>query len=193
MQHDDRFYFDVARPESLSRLLIFVKWLLIVPHLFVLYFFGILSGVAVFLAWFVILFTGSFPEQMWNFVYSYNRWSARVNVYTYLLRDEYPPFGDEPYPLSFHLERPQESSRLLLFGRIFMMIPLAIWAAILGLAMSFVLIYAWFSILIFGNIPEGAFNFIVGVLRYTVRVGCWASMLTDRWPGFSLENPSGAY
>ena len=64
MLHDDQFAFDVARPERLSRLLIFVKWLMILPHAFVLYFYGILAGITTFLAWFVILFTGTFPEQM---------------------------------------------------------------------------------------------------------------------------------
>lgn len=193
MLHDDQFAFDVARPERLSRLLIFVKWLMILPHAFVLYFYGILAGITTFLAWFVILFTGTFPEQMWNLVYSYTRWNARLSVYIYLLRDEYPPFGEAPYPMSFRLRRPERSSRLLLFGRIFLMIPISIWLSLIGLAASFVLIFSWFAILITGNIPTGAFNFLVGTLRYSIRVSCWGSMLTDQWPGFSLENPSGAY
>ena len=85
--------FNVEYPERLSRLLIFVKWLLVIPHLIVLYFYGIVVGIVMFLAWWAILFTGRYPKGMFDMVVGYNRWSARVNAYASLLRDEYPPFS----------------------------------------------------------------------------------------------------
>ncbi len=85
--------FEVEYPEKLSRLLILVKWLLVIPHLFVLYFYGIIVGIVIFLSWWAILFTGRYPKGMFDFVVGYHRWSVRVNAYTSLLRDEYPPFS----------------------------------------------------------------------------------------------------
>ena len=85
--------FEVEYPERLSRLLIFVKWLLVIPHLIVLYFYGIVVGIVMFLSWWAILFTGRYPKGMFDMVVGYYRWSARVNAYAGLLRDEYPPFS----------------------------------------------------------------------------------------------------
>lgn len=189
MYSNDRFYFDVPRPERLSRLLIFVKWLLIWPHLFVMYFYAIAAAVVGFFAWIVVLITGRFPEGMWRFIYVWERWQARISIYTMLLRDEYPPFGEDRYPMEFQITRPQRSSRLLVVGRIFLIIPLAFWLAILGVLQSFLLIFAWVMILFTGNIPSGVFDLLVGILRYGLRVSSYSMLLTDQWPGFDLANP----
>ena len=93
MQTEYPVTFEVAYPERLSRWLIFIKLLLVVPHLFVLYFYGIVVCFITFLAWWAILFTGKYPKGMFDLVVGYLRWSVRVNVYTNLLRDNYPPFS----------------------------------------------------------------------------------------------------
>ena len=72
------------------------KWLLVIPHSIVLYFLGIAAGVVTIIAFFAILFTGRYPEGLFRFAVGTIRWSARVNAYMWLLRDEYPPFGLAP-------------------------------------------------------------------------------------------------
>ena len=42
---------------------------------------------------FAILFTGHFPQGMFDFVSGAVRWQLRVNGYVVLLTDEYPPFS----------------------------------------------------------------------------------------------------
>jgi hypothetical protein len=87
----------MAYPERLSRLLIFVKWLLIIPHGIVLYLLSLALYVVWFIAWFAILFTGRYPRGMFDFVTGYSRWSHRVSTYVLLLTDAYPPFSlDQP-------------------------------------------------------------------------------------------------
>lgn len=187
MHTDSTFYFDVPRPQRLSRLLIFVKWLLIIPHAFILWAYGILAGLAGFIGWWAVLILGRYPQGLWEIVYGFMRWNMRVSVYTGMLRDEYPPFGEAPYPLEFHLERPERQSRLLVLARIFLMIPLAFWLAIVGIWASILMIVVFFAILITGNIPEGIFASLVAIFRYTTKVNVYQYVLTDEWPGFAVR------
>lgn len=85
--------FDVEYPERLSRGLIFIKWLLVIPHIFILGIYGALVWFTTFLSWWAILFSGTYPRALFNFAVNFYRWQARVSTYVYLLTDEYPPFG----------------------------------------------------------------------------------------------------
>ena len=85
--------YDVEYPEELPRWLIFVKWLLAIPHFIVLFFLYIAASVAWVIAWFAILFTKRFPRGLFDFIVGVVRWQYRVNAYTSLMRDEYPPFS----------------------------------------------------------------------------------------------------
>jgi hypothetical protein len=79
---------------DLSRGMPLVKWLLAIPHYFVLIFLGIAAFVCVVIAWFAILFTGRYPRSLFDFVMGVQRWGLRVAAYAFLLvTDEYPPFS----------------------------------------------------------------------------------------------------
>ena len=84
---------NIEYPERLSRLLIFVKWLLAIPHLLILALLGLVAFLVYVIGWFAILFTGRLPRGMFDFLVGYGRWGLRVNAYILLLRDEYPPFS----------------------------------------------------------------------------------------------------
>ena len=82
---------------DLNRWLPLVKWLLAVPHYIVLIFLSIIMGLAVVVAWFVILFTGRYPADLFTFVVGVLRWYNRVAAYAFLMvTDRYPPFRLEP-------------------------------------------------------------------------------------------------
>jgi hypothetical protein len=79
---------------DLNRWLPLVKWFLAIPHYFVLMFLAIGAVFAIIIAWFAILFTGKYPEGIFNYVVGVFRWGLRVNAYVSLLvTDEYPPFS----------------------------------------------------------------------------------------------------
>jgi hypothetical protein len=79
---------------ALSRWLWLVKWLLAIPHYIVLFFLGIGALVAVFIAWFAILFTGRYPRGIFEYVEGVMRWENRVAAYAFtLVTDKYPPFS----------------------------------------------------------------------------------------------------
>ena len=71
-----------------------IKWLLAIPHYFVLFFLGIAAYVCVIIAWFAILFTGRYPKGLFEYIVGVGRWALRVQAYaTLLITDKYPPFS----------------------------------------------------------------------------------------------------
>jgi uncharacterized protein DUF4389 len=89
--HLDYPYPDAER--DLNRWLPLVKWLAAIPHYVVLLFLSIAAFVVVVVAWFAIVFTGTYPRGMFAFVEGVFRWSSRVTAYAFtLVTDEYPPF-----------------------------------------------------------------------------------------------------
>ncbi len=82
---------DVER--ELSQFMPLIKWLLAVPHYVILFFLWIGALCGTIYAWFMILFTGRYPRDVFDFVVGVQRWTLRVTAYTALLvTDEYPPF-----------------------------------------------------------------------------------------------------
>jgi hypothetical protein len=98
---------DIAYPGELSRGLVLVKWwLLAIPHYLVLAFVtgsalwwdrgawggGGLLGILVLIAAVILLFTGRYPQSLFDFIIGLNRWGFRVVAYAGLMTDRYPPF-----------------------------------------------------------------------------------------------------
>jgi len=96
VDEDQHVHFDVPYPDAaadLNRWLPLVKWLLAIPHYIVLFVLDIAAIVVAIIAWFAILFTGRYPESLFQFVVNVFRWSLRVTAYAFLLTtDRYPPF-----------------------------------------------------------------------------------------------------
>ena len=79
-----------------NRLTVGVRFLLVIPQVLVLAVLEIVSAIVIVIAFFVVLFTGRWPDGMRNFVLNVLRWYLRVETYYLLLTDDYPPFKLEP-------------------------------------------------------------------------------------------------
>ena len=103
---EDRYppFGDAAYPASLAfvdaegvrnRLTVGFRLILIIPHMIVVGLLSIAWWVTSFVAWFAILFTGNYPQGLYDFGVGVLRWFIRVEAYLLLLVDEYPPFSFE--------------------------------------------------------------------------------------------------
>jgi Domain of unknown function (DUF4389) len=146
---------------------------------------GILVGPVVLM----LLCRRKYPYWWFDWNLELTRFSTRVAAYLALLDDTYPSTDDQQ---SVHLEldRPvdAEMSRGLPLIKWLLAVPHYIILLVLGIATFFTLIFVWFAILFTGRYPVGAFNFVVGVMRWGLRVQAYAWLLTtDRYPPFSFE------
>jgi hypothetical protein len=183
--------FDLEYPERLSRWKIFVKWLLAIPQLIIVYLLQLVAGVLVIIAFFSILFTKRWPRGLFDFMIQIQRWTMNTVVYAFTLqRDEYPPFTGEAnqYPVLLEVDYDETLSRWQIFFKWLFVLPHFIILAFLGIAVFVVVVIAFFAILFTGRYPRGMFDFVTGVLRWSVRANAYGQWLvTDRYPPFSLK------
>jgi len=150
---------------------------------------GVVAMVAATIGWFAIVFTGRMPQGLWNLGAFYLRWRVRAVAYIALLRDEYPPFGDGPYPALLELPDPGiDRDRLSVAFRVILVLPHLFMVWILGIAWMLVTMYAWVAILLTGNYPPSLYHFATGVLRWSTRVEAYLLLLHDEFPPFSLSH-----
>lgn len=90
------------------------------------------------------------------------------------------------YPVTYEADYLRERNRLTTFFRLIVAIPWLIVGSIYAIAQLVVIVLAWFAILFVGRFPEGMYNFVGGILRFTQRVSGFLFLQTDAWPPFGI-------
>lgn len=137
----------------------------------------------------MLLFRWKYPRWWFDWNVNLTRFSLRVGSYFLLLTDLYPS-TDEEQGVHVSIPYPDPTKDLkvgLPLVKWFLAIPHYVVLACLGVAALVVTIIAWFAILFTGRYPRGMFSFVVGVMRWGLRVSSYAFLLvTDVYPPFSL-------
>jgi Domain of unknown function (DUF4389) len=76
-----------------DRVSVAFRLILAIPHIIAVWALGIAWAITSLIAWFAILLTGRYPQDLYQFGVGVLRWSTRVEAYLLLLYDEYPPFS----------------------------------------------------------------------------------------------------
>lgn len=138
----------------------------------------------------MIVFRQRYPRWWFDFGRELTRFSTRVGVYLLLLTDQYPSTEDEQ---AVHLEIDYPDARnglnrWLPLVKWLLALPHYLVLIVLGLVAALATVAAWFAVLFTGRYPRPLFDFVVGFIRWSVRVGAYAFLLvTDRYPPFSLK------
>ncbi len=90
----------------------------------------------------------------------------------------------------FEAQYVEKRSRLTTFFRYFLAIPHYFVLAAWSFATFFAVVAAWFALLITGRYPQGLYDFVSGLQRYSTAVYGYIALLTDEYPPFSGETDS---
>lgn len=138
----------------------------------------------------MIVFRRKYPRWWFDWNGEFLRFGTRVVAYLLLLDDRYPATdADQSVRLELdYPDVPQELNRWLPLVKWILALPHYLVLVVLWVGVVLSVVAAWFAILATGRYPRGLFDFVVGVMRWTLRVNAYAFLLTtDRYPPFSTE------
>jgi hypothetical protein len=182
---------------SRSRLTVFFRGLIAIPH----YLWAALLGAAVFFCvfanWFILLVKGKTPDSLHGFIAGYTRYLVRVEAYFLLAANPFPGFyllDEKPYPVDLHIDPPTPQKRWKTFFRLFLAVPAILISSTLfiggartggyvsGGAAFVVAFLCWFVALARGRVPRGMRDLIVYCLGYSAQLTAYLFLITDRYP-----------
>jgi hypothetical protein len=186
-----------------SRLTVFFRAILAIPHYIWAFLIGTVVALLVFVNWFILLVRARTPDGIHDFVAGYIRYLTQLEAYFLIAANPYPGFyliGSDSYPVDLEIDPPQIQNRWKTFFRLFLAVPALLIASALfwggargggyyagGLAFL-VAFLAWWVALFRARIPRGMRDVLVYCLGYSAQVSAYVFLLTDRYPFASPSN-----
>jgi hypothetical protein len=176
LQADDRL--------ERSRVTVFFRLLLAIPHLIWLSLWGIVAFFAAIANWLATLVRGSSPEGLHGFLSAYVRYATHVYAYLYLTADPFPGFtgAQGSYPVDLSVEGPRAQNPWSVGLRIFLAIPALALASAYANVLGAAAILGWFVALATGEMPRGLRSAQTLALRYLAQTHAYFLLLTDSYP-----------
>jgi hypothetical protein len=176
-----------------SRLTVFFRLLLALPHFVWLVLWGLVALLAGIAGWFSALVLGRLPRPLHRFLAAYLRYSTHVGAFVLLAANPFPGFTGAPgsYPVDPELPEPAHQNRLVTFFRLLLAIPaFAVSSSLYTLAVA-AAFFGWFVSLALGRMPRSFREAQAYAIRYGVQTTAYFSLLTSRYPysGPSLGQP----
>jgi len=169
-----------------SRLTVFFRLLLAIPHFIWLELWSIAVVFAIFFAWIAGVVTGRIPAGLHSFIASYLRYMTHVSAYLLLLADPFPPFsGSASYPVDLRVDDDPGQSRLSVFFRVLLAIPAFVLAYVFRLVNEIVALLGWFYAIFTGRMNRGMRDLSAWLLRYEIQTYAYVYLVTGRYPSLA--------
>jgi hypothetical protein len=167
-----------------SRLTVFFRLLLAIPHFVWIALWSILAFFAAFAAWLLALIRGRVPNVLHRFLAAYLRYAMHLSAYLYIVGAKFPGFvGREgSYGIDVRVAGPEQQNRWKTLFRVVLAIPAFLLAGALGSLLFVIALLAWWAALVTGRMPEGLRNLGASCLRYAAQTYAYFFLLTDRYP-----------
>jgi Domain of unknown function (DUF4389) len=92
------------------------------------------------------------------------------------------------HPIRLRITDDLRRTRLTVFFRLILAIPLLLWAAVLGIVAVLAIVANWFATLFAGKSPDGLHNFLANYLRFATQIAAYCFLIADPYPGFLFIN-----
>ena len=167
-----------------SRLTVFFRLLLAIPHFVWLLAWGIAAVFAIVANWFATLFSGRSPRPLYRFLSAYVRYQTHVYAFLSLVANPFPGFTGKPksYPVHVEIGPPERQKRSVTGLRLLLGIPAFLVAGALSSVLDVVGLLGWFAALVTGRMPRGLHRLGSFVLRYSAQALAYGYLITDRYP-----------
>jgi hypothetical protein len=177
-------WLDVRDDLRRSRLTVFFRLLLALPHLLWLLLWGIAAVFAGIVNWFVTLVRGRPALGLHRFLAAYIRYALHVGAFICLVGNPFPGFFGRrgSYPVDVELPGPERQNRWRTGFRVLLAIPGAIVSGGLGGLLATSALLGWFAALVTGRMPVGLRNLGAFALRYSAEYYAFLALLTERYP-----------
>lgn len=90
-----------------------------------------------------------------------------------------------PHPIHLVVTDDLHRSRLTVFFRLLLAIPLFIWLAIWAIAVFFAVIVGWVVTLVAGRLPDPLHSFLAAYDRFQTHVNAYFYIVANPYPGFT--------
>ncbi|MBS1870430.1 MAG: DUF4389 domain-containing protein [Actinobacteria bacterium] len=167
-----------------SRLTVFFRALLAVPHLIWLALWGIAALLAAIVAWFAALLTARVPDGLHHFLAAYLRYQTHVTAYLFLIANPFPGFTGAAgsFPVELVVGPREAHNRWSVLFRALLALPALAIASAYGLLLATAALLGWFAALVLGRMPIGLRNAAALALRYSEQVNAYLLLVTPRYP-----------